>query len=31
MQWQLQDDGSIKAVQVADFFELPDTRPTPAE
>ena len=27
MQWQMQDDGSMKAVQVADFFELPDTRP----
>jgi ABC-type branched-subunit amino acid transport system substrate-binding protein len=31
MQWQLQDDGSMKAVQAADFFELPDTRPAPTE
>lgn len=27
MQWQLQDDGSMKAVEIAPFFELPDTRP----
>jgi hypothetical protein len=26
-QWQLQDDGTIADVQIADFFELPDTRP----
>lgn len=27
MQWQLQDDSSIKAVPLTDFFTLPDTRP----
>lgn len=27
MQWQAQDDGSMKAVEIAPFFELPDTRP----
>ena len=26
-QWQLQDDGTLRDVQIVDFFELPDTRP----
>jgi branched-chain amino acid transport system substrate-binding protein len=27
MQWQVQDDGSMKAIEIVPFFELPDTRP----